>query len=616
MPIKLTFSTNQLSKYNFDKIQFDDVQKEYFTQLLEILKESNLLSDKIDEIIMTDSIESDIERYCKNRQIKPSITKTREFRAIGKTIDFDGIKKVFFDIIHVNSYEKWTPQIIFEQLIDIYAEDIIEINYNVPKQYTINASLTEIFKIHLQSWMSKIISNVLKKRINYERETIHSDVKNYTNSFKRNIRKLHYSYQKDKDLAFLWFNVVKELNYFVLRCLDVKFDNGSFDSLQEFHVTVPNLLNQIDTQADKAISNEEIEIYEVKNIIKDILKICYIDIQSESPINIKIIDTPKKLFKGNIVDTEPRIVAFIDILGFSAIIEEYDSDETSNILNDLHETLELAIKISIDNVLDQKVQTDLKEFLEYRMFSDCICISLPFIEFENDFHIQFHSMALVVKSYQLAMMQKGFFVRGGISMGNFYSDRNMIFSGGLVKAYKIETLANYPIVVIDNKVLERLKDNFIENTEDLFFDGMLVFSKNNSSKIFLNPFDILDNSKKNIEYLQNIFEKLIKENLDGFDNTPLTHLTHSFLKLSQSITNPLLEEAKNQMSDKNVMKVKDEILHYITKQIKKHELLIENNIENFELVSVYKKIIEKYYFLKDLIEWTKRENDFFEYYNF
>ena len=80
------------------------------------------------------------------------------------------------------------------------------------------------------------------------------------------------------------------------------------------------------------------------------------------------VETPKKLFKNNIVDTEPRIVAFIDILGFSAIIEEYDSDNYSNILNELHDTLEMAVKVSIENMTDPKMQTDLKEYLEYRMF--------------------------------------------------------------------------------------------------------------------------------------------------------------------------------------------------------------------------------------------------------
>src|SRR5207253_2089639 len=108
----------------------------------------------------------------------------------------------------------------------------------------------------------------------------------------------------------------------------------------------------------------------------------------------------------------------------------------SNILNELHDTLEIAVKSSIENMTDPKSKTDLKEYLEYRMFSDCICLSLPYIEFGNDFHIQFHSLSGIARTYQLIMLQKGFFVRGGISIGSFFADKNMIFSGGLVKAYK------------------------------------------------------------------------------------------------------------------------------------------------------------------------------------
>ncbi len=95
--------------------------------------------------------------------------------------------------------------------------------------------------------------------------------------------------------------------------------------------------------------------------------------------------------------------------------------------NELHDSLEMAIKVSIENMTNQKAKTDLKEFLEYRMFSDCICLSLPYIEFGNDFHIQFQSISTIARAYQLAMMQKGFFVRGGISIGSFYADKNMIF---------------------------------------------------------------------------------------------------------------------------------------------------------------------------------------------
>lgn len=596
--------------------QFEEIHKGYFNSLLEIVKQQKYLSPNIEEIIITDDIVGEIDRYCVNHDKQSALTITREYKAIAKTINFDGKRKIFFDAINFNGYLKHTPQIFFEQLLEVYAEDIVSNYFKVPQTFYAGTPFTEVIKMFFAQWATKVVANTAEKLLDFEQIKIHFDVKMFVDAFKRNIRKLHYQYQENKDLDTFWIKTVTELDYLIRRCLDVKFDEGRFEKLQEFNKSIPPLLLEIETQTQQLLSNREIDYTIIRKHLLEILKTCFVEIRSEQPMFIKIIESPKKLFKGNLVDTEPRIVAFIDILGFSNIIQEYDSDKTSNILNDLHETLELAVKISIENMLDSKAKTDLQEFLEYRMFSDCICISLPYIEFGNDFHIQFHSIATVVKSYQLAMMQKGFFVRGGISIGSFFADKNMIFSGGLVSAYKLEQKIGHPIIAIDKKVLERLDKNFSENSKNLFLENTLIYPDNESDKIFLNPYDLLDNSSNYFDYLQSTMDDLIKENEK--DSDEFSDLTNSLLKMTNSFTKPIFDYAKSQMTPEKLNQAKEEILELINEQFEKQSNKLSKIPSNTKEAKEIKKIITKYEFLKRLTNWSlgQTEHNLFQYFTF
>ncbi|MFC5683398.1 hypothetical protein ACYE2N_05630 [Flavobacterium sp. MAHUQ-51] len=600
--------------YTIDSEKFVEHNQEYFSSLLETIKEQKFLSPNITEIIITDDIRGEIKRYCEERFRTPDITISREFKAIAKTINFDGNKKVFFDAVNVNAWSKHTGQIFLEQILEIYADDLISNIFPVSQQYELETPFNEVIRIHFSQWATKVISNILEKNFTVEEEFKHENSKIFVDSFKRNIRKYHFQHQKDLDVSTFWTKIMTEIDFLIRRCLEVKFDNGTFDEKNNFYDSINLIISEIEKQTSILLNQQEIDLTIIENEIALIFEECFIKVSKRGRMKVNILDTPKKLFKNNLVDTELRIVAFMDILGFSAIIEEYDSDESSNILNELHDTLEIAIKLSIEKMIDPKSQTDVKEYLEYRMFSDCICISLPFIEFGNDFHIQFHSLSSIVKAYQLAMMQKGFFVRGGISIGSFYADKNMIFSGGLVKAYKLEQAAIYPIIAIDDNVIERLQHNFKENEKGLFIKDTMLIYKNNQSKIFLNPFDFLDNSTKYLNYLNSTLENLIIENED---DDPLTKMTNSLLKMTSSLTKPIFEEAKSNLSPETTTKTKEDILNLIQYQIDKHQHIKENNTDEKTLKEI-EKVISKYSFLKDFTLWSlgKTEVELFTPYKF
>lgn len=81
--------------------------------------------------------------------------------------------------------------------------------------------------------------------------------------------------------------------------------------------------------------------------------------------------------------------------------------------------------------------------MDTRMFSDCVCISTP-ARIEN-FDAFFQCLALV----QANLFREAILLRGGIAIGNHYSDDLLIFSEGLVRAYEIEsTKARFPRIIV------------------------------------------------------------------------------------------------------------------------------------------------------------------------
>ena len=129
------------------------------------------------------------------------------------------------------------------------------------------------------------------------------------------------------------------------------------------------------------------------------------------------------------IKTETYFVAYIDILGFSEFIRKYDSGLLPNVLTDLKYALDNAIGFLKNN---REQSTNWKENLKVHLFSDCLCAALPInLNYNDTFH-NFVFFSLYISSYMNILLEKGFFARGGISIGSFYSDDIMIFSGALV----------------------------------------------------------------------------------------------------------------------------------------------------------------------------------------
>jgi len=139
-----------------------------------------------------------------------------------------------------------------------------------------------------------------------------------------------------------------------------------------------------------------------------------------------------------------RVLAYIDLIGFSAAINETikeneeDEDKIKNIFNILDDINELY-KPSLTLISSKTVSH----------FSDCAAISYLKEERESIFHILSDILFL---SY--GILQKGLLFRGAITCGKLFHTKEKLFGPAMLCAVKMEkNLAIYPRIILDKETL-------------------------------------------------------------------------------------------------------------------------------------------------------------------
>jgi hypothetical protein len=180
------------------------------------------------------------------------------------------------------------------------------------------------------------------------------------------------------------------------------------------------------------------------------------------------------------VKYQNRIVAYIDILGFTEMIKQTireDSPETSaQRLNTI-----FNIVANFQRYFDAiKTKRGLKDNCAITMFSDLIVFSQPQSESAGVL-----AMFEALKRLQINMLARNILLRGSIVFGKLIHNQNIVIGPALINAYNVESKsAVYPRIVIDPKVMnlyvrtkgiihnagKRIKDLDYDFTND-DFDG-------------------------------------------------------------------------------------------------------------------------------------------------
>ena len=159
-----------------------------------------------------------------------------------------------------------------------------------------------------------------------------------------------------------------------------------------------------------------------------------------------------------------------------------------DIINKIESSLKNAIRSSFE--LNGSNLDDEEDKYNYKIFSDCICISYDCDSEDDEItsnNIFVFLLSLIYMQAELHSMK--IFVRGGVSYNYHFINENIIFSSALVKSYEIESNSSiYPRIVIDNSVLDYLKKvehkaNFPELNE--------ILKKDSDGLVFIDYLEIV-----------------------------------------------------------------------------------------------------------------------------
>lgn len=138
------------------------------------------------------------------------------------------------------------------------------------------------------------------------------------------------------------------------------------------------------------------------------------------------------------LELKQHYVAFLDVLGFSDMVQSDVSENTQKFLAKLFKCHQSAAQIFSDDPNCTITQ-----------FSDSIVVSKPYDATSFEWFVK------RVAEYQRLLLDEDLLCRGGIAVNKHFSNGSFTFSAGLIAAYRIESKsARYPRVVISPDVLE------------------------------------------------------------------------------------------------------------------------------------------------------------------
>lgn len=138
-------------------------------------------------------------------------------------------------------------------------------------------------------------------------------------------------------------------------------------------------------------------------------------------------------------------VAFVDLLGFRARIRETQGDSAAA----------QALLDEYDRVIADGLSAlgESTERFTYKGFTDNLVIAVPLSSGHPE--VTIGSICTGAARFQFSLAMNGWFVRGGVAVGNFYMDERLVFGEALLEAYTLESeVARDPRIVLSDEVLE------------------------------------------------------------------------------------------------------------------------------------------------------------------
>ena len=213
---------------------------------------------------------------------------------------------------------------------------------------------------------------------------------------------------------------------------------------------------------------------------------------------------------------QEKIVAFVDVLGFSNLVNSQSDQKLNQYFTFVSNDLKAAVKES---------------GFKYMIISDSIVISID-IKLEK-----FELLLKILTALQAKLLLHGILLRGSVSIGDLYINKtnNILVGSGLIKAYKLEQGASYPRIIIDRSLIKKFFNNtycavetirqiriknpdpyvldypFLDYAENFFFNGSI--HKFDKFLIHFNNYYYQNEYIEKFEWFRNYFLDCIGEQL-------------------------------------------------------------------------------------------------------
>ncbi len=212
------------------------------------------------------------------------------------------------------------------------------------------------------------------------------------------------------------------------------------------------------------------------------------------------------------------IVCAIDILGFSQMIVDSCNNGTgSQLLQEINYLINKNKQCIIPNKYSQG---------KIKIYTDNMVVGYPI---KGDGEQELDEILDNVSEYQFNLSLEGLFVRGGVSVGDFYINEDIVFGPALLDAHNTESkLALYPRIILDDKTVAKLQKyiNYydvapqhnkilIDNDGQWFLNYLNTIFKyytecNNEYEFERIQLELLLKHKEKIEEMLNIHQENIK----------------------------------------------------------------------------------------------------------
>ena len=141
-------------------------------------------------------------------------------------------------------------------------------------------------------------------------------------------------------------------------------------------------------------------------------------------------------------------IAYFDILGYKAFFEDEKNDH-HKFLQDI-----LAMVDDVKNNLEDAEKYYIEK-IQFRVYSDNFLFY--FEEEKQEKFADFNalsSLAALLSSIQIKILEKySILIRGAITKGEFFADKDIVFGQALIRAVELEnSVAVYPRIIVDKNI--------------------------------------------------------------------------------------------------------------------------------------------------------------------